>query len=261
LDQKDGNRKVSESLTVFVKTTQGTEERRTYADRFALAENAKDPFYGKGCPEDVQVTLQLAVRLGIIEPTQEAVQAYCSTDHVGLDCNGFIGNYIRHGLQEAPWHSDPAKGDSSVQANSSINAIMALGTPIRSVEEIVRAPFRSYVLALVDPGSGRIRDYGDSPVGHIMISEPGPLAYRPWRVWAGGFGGVGYNNVPALQVVESTGKAHMVSRLKRTGFEGLVSSEYLILEEDKRRHMTIFTVHRGSKSQTVHVRIAAVPGT
>ena len=261
LDQKDGKKKVSESLTVFVKTTRGIEDRRTYADRFALAENAKDPFYGKGCPEEVQVTLQLAIRLGVIQPKQEAIQTYCNTDHVGLDCNGFIGNYIRHGLQGAPWHSDPAKGDASIQANSSINSIMTSCTPIRSVEEIARASYRSYVLALVDASSGRIRDYADSPVGHIMISEPGPLVYRPWQVWAGGFEGVSYNNVLALQVVEATGKHEMVSSLKRTGFEGLVSSEYLILEEDKRRHFTIFTVHRGSKAKTVHVRIAAVPGT
>lgn len=261
LDQKDGKKKVSEKLTIFVKTAQGAEDRRTYADRFALAENAKDPFYGKGSPEDVQVTLQLAIRLGIIEAKQESIQAYCSTDHLGLDCNGFIGNYIRHGLQGVAWHSDPAKKDSAIQANSPINSIMKYCLPISSVEEIVKAPYRSYVLALVDQGSGRIRDYADSPVGHIMISEPGPVAYRPWHVWAGGFGGVGYNNVPALQVVESTGKHEMVSSLKRTGFEGLVSSEYLILEEDKRRHFTVFTVHRGSKAKTVHVRIAAVPGT
>jgi len=265
LDQKDGKKKVSESLTVFVKTTQGTEDRKVYADRFALAENAKDPFYGKGCPEEVQVTLQLALRLGVIQAkpggsVQEAIQAYCSTDHVGLDCNGFIGNYIRHGLQGAPWHIDP-KGSSSIEANSTINSIMTHCTPISSVEDIVRAPNRSYVLALVDVHSGRIRDHADSPVGHIMISEGGPLVYKPWPVWAGGFGGVSYNNVPALQVVESTGKHEMVPSLKRTGLEGLVKSEYLILEEDKRRHFTIFTVHRGSKAKTVHVRIAAVPGT
>src|SRR5205814_1086348 len=126
--------------------------------------------------------------------------------------------YIRHGVQGVAWHSDPAKGDASIQANSSINEIMTRCTPISSVEEIVRAPNRSYVLALVDVSTGRIRDYADSPVGHIMISESGPVVYRPWHVWAGGFGGVGYNNVPALQVVEATGKYEMVPSLKRTGF-------------------------------------------
>jgi hypothetical protein len=266
LDQKDGKKNVSESLTVFVKTTQGNDDQRTYADRFALAANAKDPFYGKGCPEEVQVTLQLALRLGVIqakpgESPQQAIQAYCNTDHLGLDCNGFVGNYIRHGLQGVSWHSDPGKNSSDIEANSTINSIMKHCTPIASVEEIVKAPHRSYVLALVDSSTGRIRDHGDDPVGHIMISEPGPLAYRPWNVWTGGFGGVNYNNVLALQVIESTGKNEMVSSLRRTGFEGLVRSDYLILEEDKRPRFTIFKVHRGSKAKTAHVRIAAVPGT
>ena len=255
LDQKDGRKRVSESLTVFIKTSQGTDDTKTYADRFALAENAKDPFYGKGCPEEVQVTLQLAIRFGVIQPTKEAIQAYCNTDHLGLDCNGFIGNYIRHGLQKAPWHVDPAKTDRSIQANSAINAIMAHCTPVSSVEEIVRAPNRSYVLALVDAATGRIRDYADSPVGHIMITEPGPILYRPWQVWAGGFGGVGYNNVLALRVVEATGKHEMVSEVQRLR---PVSSEYLILVRSGAT--TIFTVHRGS-AKTVQVRIAAVPGT
>jgi hypothetical protein len=62
LDQKDGKKKVDESITVHVKTVYGNEEQRTYTDRFMLAANAKNPFYGKGCPEEVQVTLQLAVR-------------------------------------------------------------------------------------------------------------------------------------------------------------------------------------------------------
>ncbi len=261
LDQKDGRQKVSESLTVFVKTSQGVAETKIYADRFALAANAKDPFYGKGSPEDVQVTLQLAVRFGVIQPTKQAIEAHCDIDHLGLDCNGFVGNYIRHGLQKATWHVDPTETDSSINANSSINAIMTHCKPVVSVEEIVRSPGRVYVLALVDAATGRIRDYADSPVGHIMITEPGPIAYRPWKVWTGGFGGVNYNNVPALRVVEATGKLDMVSSLKRSGFEGLVSSEYLILAEDKRRQFTIFSVHRGSKAKTVHVRIASVPGT
>jgi hypothetical protein len=262
VDQKVGNRTVSESLTVFVKTSQGKDETKTYADKFTLADNAKDPFQGKGSPEDVQVTLQLAVRFGVIQPaTKAAIQAYCDTDHLGLDCNGFIGNYIRHGLQKEPWDIDPHGNNAVIEANSSINQIMSFCTPVSSLEEIVRAPNRSYVLALVDAGTGRIRDYGDSPVGHIMITEPGPVLYRPWQAWAGGFGGVNYNNVLSRRVVESTGKHEMVASLQRSGFEGLVTSEYLLLAEDKRRHFTIFTVHRGSKAKTVQVRIAAVPGT
>jgi len=262
VDQKVGNRTVSESLTVFVKTSQGKDESKTFADKFTLADSAKDPFQGKGSPEDVQVTLQLAVRFGVITPANKAaIQAYCDTDHLGLDCNGFIGNYIRHGLQKEPWDVDPHGNSTVIEANSSINQIMSFCTPIKSLEEIVKAPNRSYVLALVDAGNGRIRDYADNPVGHIMITEPGPVIYRPWQAWGGGFGGVNYNNVLARRVVESTGAPEMVASLQRSGFAGLVTSEYLLLAEDKRSRFTIFTVYRASKAKTVQVRIAAVPGT
>jgi hypothetical protein len=212
------------------------------------------------------VTLQLAVRLGVIQPKsgetiQKAIQEYCDRDRLGLDCNGFIGNYIRHVLQDLPWHSDPGKDSRDIEANSLINSIMAYCAPITSTDQIVKAPQRSYVLAWVDPHTGRIKDNKDSPPGHIMITQPGPATFQPWNVWAGGFGGVNYNNVPALHVVESTGKDGMVASLKRSGYEGLVHSWYLLLEENKSTRFTIFKVHRGSKAQTMDVRIAAVPGT
>ena len=156
----------------------GNRRHQTFADRFAFAEDAKDPFYGNGCPEEVQVTLRLAIRFGVIQPTKEAIQAYCNTDHLGLDCDGFIGNYIRHGLQKAPWHVDPAKTDRSIQANSAINAIMAHCTPVSRWRKSCEPRTGATSWPLADAGTGRIRDYADSPVGHIMITEPGPITGR-----------------------------------------------------------------------------------
>jgi hypothetical protein len=269
LDQMVGGKKADESLTVYVKTTDGALDQKVYKDRFALAGVAKRPFSGKGCPECVQVTLQLALRLGVIKPAagavKQALQDYCDSVRIGLDCNGFIGSYIRNGLQKVSWQINPAEKSSEIDGNSLINSIMSAGEPITSTAQIVQAPQRSYVLAEVDPGTGRILDHGDPSSGHIMISQPGTATYKPWKVWAGGFGGVNYNNVLAFQVVESTAKAGMISELQRSGEEGLVQSWYRILEEDARPRFTVFKIQRGSKVGSIYelmyVRIAAVKGT
>lgn len=50
-------------------------------------------FFGKGMPECCKLALQLAAAFGLVEPTFAALQNYCDK-YVGLDCNGFVGNYL-----------------------------------------------------------------------------------------------------------------------------------------------------------------------
>jgi hypothetical protein len=85
-----------EEITVQVKTALGEIKTKTYRSRQELAQNVADPFYGKGSPEEVQVVLQLAVRFGLVK--REGLEKYCKDDHIGLDCSGFVGNYIWHVL-------------------------------------------------------------------------------------------------------------------------------------------------------------------
>jgi len=51
-------------------------------------------FTGKGKPETIAQVLRLAAAFGLVEPTAAAMNDYC-TKYIGLDCNGFVGNYLR----------------------------------------------------------------------------------------------------------------------------------------------------------------------
>jgi hypothetical protein len=51
-------------------------------------------YIGKGTPEHCAQALRLAEALGLISPTVAAMQSYCD-DYIGLDCNGFVGTYLK----------------------------------------------------------------------------------------------------------------------------------------------------------------------
>ncbi len=50
-------------------------------------------YIGKGTPADVARTLTLAVRYGLVAADTASLQKYCD-DYVGLDCSGFVTNYL-----------------------------------------------------------------------------------------------------------------------------------------------------------------------
>jgi len=64
------------------------------------------PFYGKGSPEDCQIVLQMALRFGLT--SQGQLQSYAD-NYIGLDCNGFVGNWLWHGLAGSPGTATPPK--------------------------------------------------------------------------------------------------------------------------------------------------------
>jgi hypothetical protein len=224
-----------ESITVWVKTIHGAVESRTYTSRKQLAENAVDAFYGKGCPEEVQVTLQLAVRYGVV--SKEGIQAYCDEGNIGLDCNGFVGNYIRHVLQGHEWYRDAGKKSKELDASSLIQSMMRWGHPVTKLEEIVASPQRIYLMALVN-SQGHI--LGHNPIGHIVITEPNSLNSQ-----------VSYNSqelstTTSVRVVESTGAQKL----------GLTDSTYSFLNVD---NQGIFTVRRGVNDKKMSVKISVIP--
>ena len=51
-------------------------------------------YYGKGSPRDIAQVLTASVALGLIEPTQAALQQHCD-DCIGVDCSGFVNSYWR----------------------------------------------------------------------------------------------------------------------------------------------------------------------
>jgi hypothetical protein len=84
--------------------TAGTEEQRDYT---AVTRGSKDDAWfqankdrirtaamGKGAPQDYELALEWAVRSKkIATVTQAALQVF-SDDHLGIDCSGFVTNYL-----------------------------------------------------------------------------------------------------------------------------------------------------------------------
>ncbi len=237
-----------ETVTVKVKSMNG-EEEKIFRSRAEIAPFVAAPFFGKGSPEDVQIVLQLAVRYGLIGSTQPEIQDYCSwkdsqrqMGHIGLDCNGFVGNFLRHTVGGCTWVEKPGKDESSLASTGIRDFMNKVGTPVKTFDELISN--KIYVLGRVDGSGTIINRFGSTAndIGHIMISQPLTLkqvpVYMPMR-------GYKIGEVPALQVVEST------------GIKGLVASTYQINRVDERG---VFTVWRGSKEEEMQVRIYRVFG-
>jgi hypothetical protein len=172
------------------------------------------PFIGKGSPEDCQLVLQLAYRVGNIRP--ENLQTWAD-DNIGLDCNGFVGNYIYHHLLEKPWDAKPAKGDPEPSAvittifnwAAGVNGLNALA----DLDKVT--PGKKYLIVRVD-AAGRVMPGGPgNPVGHIAITEPNKFMKQSFV--NNSMGGIDmqfvqldmYNHF-ALQTAESAGPVNGV---------------------------------------------------
>lgn len=211
-----------------------------------LLRRVVSPFYGKGSPEDCQITLQLAVLLG--ETTKANLQRY-SDKYLGLDCNGFIGNYLWHEWgQPVPWHMDPGRHDPGPSAL--IDSLLKFGQIVKTVDEI--KPERIHILAEVN-NAYKVIPGGSAGVGHIMITEPKSFMKSFTFNSFGGLdpklGQQGIYQSPAHWTVESTG--HM----------GLVDSWYVFQQVNGQHNKPVpgvFRVFRGSKGQFMNVRISAL---
>jgi hypothetical protein len=236
----------------------GVDQRFESADR--LFRRLINPFYGKGSPEDCQVALQLAVLLG--RTKIEQVQSYADT-YLGLDCNGFVGNYIWHVHQGNAWNTWPAKSDEHKQPfpSASIDGIMSWarkppGREIKAVSDM--SLMMIYVMAEVDAHFHIVGGGPHSLPGHIVLTEPGRFMQHSFIHDTMGFYDLGlakndaYGH-PAYYAVESTGPAYQV---------GLKDSWYAIrpLKNAKGHDIPgVFSVFRGSKGQALNFRIAELP--
>jgi len=234
-------------LTVWVEKVDGTLESRTYHNRMELGVNAYDAFSGKANPEEMQVTLQLAMRFGLVkgENLSASLQSYCDNNDMGLDCNGFVGNYLRHVVFGKPWFSDPeTRKQDLTEASANMSIELTIRPPfakvLTTVEEIGLNAHRALILAKCDV-NGIVRDRFGKEVGHLMIADPhsARLTLMPELV--------GVADKPfltiALDVIESTGGL------------GLMNTTYHILQPMPKN---TFEIYRGSKHQKMHVKIAAL---
>ena len=148
---------------------------KTWDELKYLLPRATQAFSGKGSPEDVQLTLQLAARCGIDAPG--GLQQYC--DHpvdpkyprLGLDCNGFVGNYLRYRKSSTVWqYNDPVSSKTIINGDMGINSIATKTAlqPVKNVDDMLTP--RMHVLAMVN-NAGMVIDGGFGAVGHIMITQ------------------------------------------------------------------------------------------
>ena len=205
------------------------------------------PFYGKGSPEDCQIVLQLAVLLG--EATREGLQRYCDS-HLGLDCNGFVGNYLWHERAGNAWNVDSGQGD--IGPSSLIDSIMtsikkktASRSFVSKIEELDSK--KTYLLAEVDSSNNIMPGGPGRPPGHLAITEQG--RYMAQSFVFDSMGGLDFRRRdiyghPAYWAVESTGRG-----------VGLTQSWYAI---GSVKH-EVFRVFRGSQGHWLPMKIVELP--
>ena len=149
---------------------------------------ARYVFAGKGSPEHCQIVLQLADHWGL---APSGLQSYAD-NALGLDCNGFVGNYLWHIKRGRPW-SD-LELDANEGPDSVISQYFVGKTRIGHWQDM--KPGRSYIFGKVND-TGAIIEGGGSAAnaGHIAITEPSR------------FRGSTFLSPPAVYVVEFDGRA------------------------------------------------------
>lgn len=242
------------AIRIRVRTGVGDEERPytevTSKENDPLWMLIRYPFAGKGSPEGIQAALQLAATDG---PGEKAIvsagklQEACD-QLLGVDCNGFVGSFLRFGHRATPWWS-LAPTANTVSPNDLISSIWSKvpGSERRSPAEV--DPNDLNLLVLVD-SAGKVIPGGKPPHGHIAVSEPGRSMSTKWtsadlKVPRGTL-------VPAIFVVESTGAK------QKNGANGLVTSWYHYVSHPRLGKQGVFLVHRGLNGKTMSVRIKAL---
>jgi hypothetical protein len=237
------------AIEVRVQTADGIEERTFDSLSFAKTDQLwallRYPYVGKGSPEAIQVTLQLAMTdLPGSPPIVAAAdfQAYCD-QWFGLDCNGFVGNYLRHVVAGTPWW-DVTQAPGIGPDHLITEIFRTFPGDVRNSADQV--DFRELnLLAMVDD-AGKVIKGGGEPHGHIVLSGPGERA----DIFAlkQALGVPDDQGVPAICVVESTGAIDPADSRN-----GLVRSFYAYV--DRPGQQGVMRVHRGFNGKGMKVRV------
>jgi hypothetical protein len=215
----------------------------------------QDPFNGKGSPEEVQVLLQVAVKCGALNKTDLAT--FCKSGQIGLDCCGFVSNYVWHVVMGKPWDIDTGKQD--LAASNYIPAMMMSGRSIKTEDEFVRCRGQCMVFATADATTGRV--IANGPGAHVMITEPHSLFHMAKTTTISdkkGRGTISMNG-QSIAVKTQSSSANTVLVVESTGGgKGLVSSRYSVLNVDEKTG--VFHVQRGCSPGTLKVRVATLAG-
>ncbi len=182
-----------------------------------LGTMARYVFAGKGAPEHCQIVLQLADYWGL---APDGLQRYAD-EALGLDCNGFVGNYLWHVRKGIDWQA-LGLGNQDLGPDAWISSYFRGRKYVSTWAEI--DPSRSYLLGLVDAAGNIIHGGPKSKPGHIAITEP----HRSRQ---------GSSNIPpAIWAVESTAARD----------PGLSESWYSPISENPKTK--VFMIHREQAS-------------
>jgi hypothetical protein len=238
---------------------------KSLLDKEKIDTFARYVFAGKGAPEHCQIVLQLAEHWNL---AASGLQAYADAA-LGLDCNGFVGNYLWHIADEHPhpW-SDLGVGNHDTDGpDTVISGYFDRRRRLSRFDEMKLG--RCYILGRAD-ASGKVIDrVSGNEWAHIAITEPGlfryaalarpePLEYalgdspltwgfRPshLRTWSGRRPlDLADPSLDAIYVVESTAAAKQ---------PGLSASWYSLTRTMRHHGPGVFELYR--ESMAVHQRL------
>ena len=222
--------RLGKSLSLTIKNIYGHPQDVEFTPH-QLANHFYPPFVGKGSPEQAQIAIQLTYRYRrVTTPLPDFLKA----DFIGLDCNGFVGNYIQRvvngwGQSWTSFDNDKDPGPTTVMSGI---VSTCCDKPITSTKEL--RPDEIYIFVLCED-DGMVIDPGKKhPWGHVMITNPNSLIPLP-------------GGKCKIKVVEATGAG---MKLK--------DSDYTIQSATPAKFGTVFRVLRGAgdSGNGMPVRIA-----
>jgi hypothetical protein len=190
------------------------------------------PFSGKGSPEQVQIAIQLVYRF---RKVTTPLEQFVSLDFVGLDCNGFVGNYYRRVVMGQDWKGLDVNVDPG--PTTLMDDLLALGTEVVDPKDLREEG--TYVMVWCDDQGNIYNPKKGEPSssGHVMLTEPDTLFGPPGN--------------QTIHVVEATA----AGKRKLRDIDYTIKSSKSITVGGKTR-MTVFTVERGTPSDVMTVRIS-----
>lgn len=242
----DVNSKVLKGAKVKIKTIEGREVTSGILNHNQVWNLFRYPFAGKGSPEQVQATIQLLYRFrknkSTVEQFAGGAGAQGEYNFIGLDCNGFVGNYLQRVVWKKYdwWNQDNSKDPGP---DTTIKDLFLDNTnPVYDLSDFAATGQAIHLFAFCSP-EGKIYDHGDGPggAGHIMITDPGVVSYS--------------KDLVRMTVSESTAANIRGSK------GGPVTSEYVIkrvVQQGNKASRTgsVFSVFRGGlESMEMKVKI------
>jgi hypothetical protein len=250
------DRKKKDPTYVLTLTVSGTPV--TIKDESVLRRILHYAFEGKGSPEDCQVAAQVAVLQGIVKKKTD-LPAFCQAN-IGLDCNGFVGNYLWYARTGNKWPDVQPRDNQG--PNALIDDLILKGgtVPVSGLDALQPAALN--IFGLLDAQFRVVPKDTKTAHAHIVISEPGRFTTNSFVT--NSFGGLdtrsGIWGHKGLWCVESTGPQNAI---------GLRDTWYALTEvRDKKNKLQsvhsnptykVFRVYRGSKQEWLNFTIASLP--